>query len=204
LISVKAGFAHGAETQLVAHRHGGASAMDANLNTSAAHVLGPSHRLGELARQLVSAPFVYGLIAPIALLDAAVTGYQAVCFPLWRMPRVRRSEHLIIDRQKLPYLNGAQKLNCFYCGYANGVLSYAREVASRTEQYWCPIKHSTEPPKPHPRYAAFVDYADAAGFAQRADMLRIAVQEPPKKETTSVEDMVEALSRRLAPYPAQE
>jgi hypothetical protein len=26
--------------------------------------------------------------------------------------------------------------------YANGVFAYVREVGSRTEQYWCPIKHA--------------------------------------------------------------
>ena len=134
--------------------------------------------LGTLARHLISIPFVYGLLLPIALLDATVSAYQAVCFRLWRVPAVRRSEHLILDRHRLPYLNGAQKLNCLYCGYANGVLSYAREIASRTEQYWCPIKHAVDPPAPHARYANFIDQADIAGFNERSPALRAAVQIP--------------------------
>ena len=28
-----------------------------------------------------------------------------------------------------------KKLNCVYCGYANGVIGHAREIAARTEQY---------------------------------------------------------------------
>lgn len=160
--------------------------------------------LGTLARHLVSIPFVYVLLAPIALLDAAASGYQAVCFRLWRMTRVRRSEHLILDRHKLAYLNGPQKLNCLYCGYANGVLSYAREIAGRTEQYWCPIKHAIDPPAPHARYAAFIDYTDAAGFSARSPALRAAVQAPSPDLAVAIEDKVEALARELAPYPIED
>ena len=32
--------------------------------------------------------------------------------------------------------------NCTYCSYGNGLLAYACETASRTERYWCPIKHA--------------------------------------------------------------
>lgn len=144
--------------------------------TPAASWIGPERDLATLLGRLVSMPFVYGLLAPIALLDVAVSGYQAVCFRLWGVVRVQRSEHLILDRHKLAYLNGPQKLNCLYCGYANGVLSYAREIASRTEQFWCPIKHETDPVAPHARYPDFIDYADARGFAARAPALRAAVQ----------------------------
>lgn len=35
--------------------------------------------------------------------------------------------------------------------YANGVLTYAQEIASRTEQYWRPVKHATDPAAPHAR-----------------------------------------------------
>lgn len=138
-----------------------------------------SDDVATFARHLISLPFVYALILPIALLDAAASVYQAVCFRLWRIPAVRRSEHLILDRHRLAYLNGVQMLNCLYCGYANGALSYAREIGGRTEQYWCPIKHATDPPAPHAGYAGFIDYADDQGFAERAAALRAAVQAPP-------------------------
>ena len=158
--------------------------------------------LGTLARRLVSAPFVYSLLLPIALLDAAVSLYQAVCFRLWRVAAVRRSAHLILDRHRLSYLNGPQKLNCLYCGYANGVLAYAVEIASRTEQYWCPIKHATDPVAPHPRYATFVDYANARAFKTRMPGLRAGVQAPRRDRTR--QDKADALARKLAPFPIQE
>jgi len=160
--------------------------------------------LGTLARRLISIPFVYGLLVPIALLDAAVSGYQAVCFRLWRMPSVRRSEHLILDRHKLAYLNGPQKLNCLYCGYANGVLAYAQEIASRTEQYWCPIKYAIDPAAPHARYANFVEHLDAAGFVARSPALRAAVQGAGRQPAVDLEDKVEALARGLAPFPVED
>lgn len=33
-----------------------------------------------------------------------------------------------------------EKVNCVYCSYFNGLMSYLREIAGRTEQYWCPIR----------------------------------------------------------------
>ena len=88
---------------------------------------------------LVVAPAVYGLIVPLIVLDFSVYVFQLLCFPAWGMERTRRWDYVIIDRHRLAYLNGIEKLNCAYCGYANGVVAYAREAASRSEQYWCPI-----------------------------------------------------------------
>jgi hypothetical protein len=121
---------------------------------------------------LIAAPAVYGLIVPIALLDLGVWIFQLVCFSIWGMERVKRADYVIIDRHRLAYLNGIQKLNCAYCSYANGVIAYAREAASRTEQFWCPIKHALRVRSPHPRYRGFVDYGDAEGFRARLDALR--------------------------------
>jgi len=100
---------------------------------------------GMRLRHTLSAPLVYGLAVPLGLLDISVCAYQAVAFRLWGLARVPRREHMLLDRQRLQHLNPIQKVNCHYCGYANGVLSFAREVAARTEQYWCPIKHATTP-----------------------------------------------------------
>ena len=37
---------------------------------------------------------------------------------------------------------GLLDINCIYRSYANGLCSYVTEVAARTEQHWCPIKHA--------------------------------------------------------------
>jgi len=123
-------------------------------------------------RNILSAPFIYPLVLPLALLDLAVTVYQVICFRLYRLPRVKRSDYIVIDRHYLSYLNIIEKVNCVYCGYANGVIAYVREVTSRTEQYWCPIKHARNPPGAHNRYHGFLDYGDAADIEARLKKLR--------------------------------
>lgn len=129
---------------------------------------------------LLSAPIIYSVIVPLVLLDLAVFLYVLVCFPLWQIKRMRRADYVIVDRHRLAYLNGIEKLNCAYCGYANGVIAYAREAASRTEQYWCPIKHAMRVRAAHPRYRGFVDYGDAEGFRSRLEELRRQVREGGK------------------------
>ncbi|MGD8208070.1 MAG: hypothetical protein PVH47_08330 [Thiohalocapsa sp.] len=125
---------------------------------------------------LLSAPLIYSLILPLALLDAWITLYQHVCFRVYRIPRVRRRDYFVIDRHRLGYLNAIEQLNCAYCGYANQLLEYSREVAARTEQFWCPIKHARRTPDPHVRSRRFIDYGDAdaypPGLRARRDALR--------------------------------
>lgn len=113
---------------------------------------------------MLSAPVIYSLIILLVLLDICVTIYQAVCFPIYGIPRVRRSDYLIFDRFYLPYLNLLEKINCAYCSYANGLIAYTREIAGRTERYWCPIKHARRAMGAHSRCAEFQDYGDADGF----------------------------------------
>jgi len=87
----------------------------------------------------LTAPIIYAGWIPFLLMDIFVTVFQTISFPVYRIPRVRRSDYLVFDRKDLPYLNIIEKFNCFYCSYGNGVAAYTREVAARTEQYWCPI-----------------------------------------------------------------
>jgi hypothetical protein len=91
---------------------------------------------------VLTAPVIYAGLVPFILLDLFLWMYQSICFPIYRIPKVKRSEYLIFDREDLPYLNVIEKFNCFYCSYGNGLLAYGREIAARTEQYWCPIKHA--------------------------------------------------------------
>jgi hypothetical protein len=118
------------------------------------------------ARPLVvlTAPVIYALIVPLVLLDLFVTIYHAVCFPVYGIPKVRRRDYLVFDRHHLAYLNALEKLNCAYCSYANGLIAYVREIAGRTEQYWCPIKHARRVMGAHSRYTLFEDYGDAEGY----------------------------------------
>ncbi len=131
---------------------------------------------------LVTAPFIYALIIPFVLLDLFVWVYQAVCFPVYKIPKVPRGDHIRIDRQHLAYLNGLQKLNCMYCGYSNGVIAWVREVAGRTEAYWCPIKHAAKVKGMHGHYPGFVDYGDGEGFADGLAASRNRIRHPKTGE----------------------
>jgi len=126
---------------------------------------------GEL-RNFASAPFIYGLLIPLLVFDLGLTVYQAICFPLYRIAKVRRSDYIVLDRQQLGYLNFFEHLHCSYCAYANGLIAWAAEIAARTEQYWCPVKHARKVLGTHARYREFLDYGDAEGFQAGIARLR--------------------------------
>jgi len=126
---------------------------------------------------MLSAPIVYSVALPFMLIDLWVSLYQLICFPIYGIPRVRRADYIVIDRYKLAYLNSIEKANCDYCSYANGLIAYVREVAARTEQYWCPIKHAQRVRAPHSRYRHFVDYGDAEGYKRELPIQRDALSE---------------------------
>ena len=121
---------------------------------------------------LFSAPVIYSMIIPAVIMDVFVTLYQAICFPIYGIPKVRREAYIVIDRQHLPYLNILQKLNCVYCGYFNGLIGYVREIASRTEAFWCPIRHARYLADKPPRYWRFLPYGDGEHLHQRWKSLR--------------------------------
>lgn len=121
---------------------------------------------------LVTAPIAYSLIVPFLLIDAWVSLYQFLVFPVYSVPRVRRRPYFAFDRERLAYLNGIERMNCLYCSYANGVIAYVREVAARTEQYWCPIKHARRVRNAHSHYVNFLDYGDATGYKRELPVLR--------------------------------
>ncbi len=113
---------------------------------------------------ILSAPIIYSLIIAFVLLDLMVTIYQAICFPIYKIEKVKRKEYFVFDRRKLEYLNIIEKINCTYCAYGNGVLAYAREIAARTEKYWCPIKHALRVKGVHKYYRSFEDYGDGDNY----------------------------------------
>ncbi len=118
-------------------------------------------------RNLLSAPFIYSMILPFLIFDISLEIYHRVCFFLYRIPYVRRRDYILIDRHKLPYLSLLEKVNCAYCGYANGLINYARAVAAETEKYWCAIKHHPQPGFHAPfHHKIFAPYGDPAAAAK--------------------------------------
>ena len=125
---------------------------------------------------ILTAPVIYSGIIPFLLLDLFVTVYQAICFPIYGIPKLRRADYLIFDREELPYLNIIEKFNCFYCSYANGLASYMRETGARTEQYWCPIKHARRIRDAHEHYNKFFEFGDAESFAKGLERIRKEIE----------------------------
>ncbi len=121
---------------------------------------------------IVTSPVIYSMIIPALIMDLFVTIYQAVCFPIYGIPKVRRGEYIVFDRHRLRYLNSLQKLNCLYCAYFNGLIGYVREIASKTEQFWCPIRHSRRIRNAHRRYWHFLRYGDGDRLRERWMKLR--------------------------------
>ncbi|MBA7468754.1 hypothetical protein ES707_11590 [subsurface metagenome] len=124
----------------------------------------------------MTAPLIYSMIVPIVLLDIWVMAYQAICFPAYGIPKVSRRDYLVFDRNHLAYLNALEKINCAYCSYANGAIAFMREVASRTEIYWCPIKHARRILGPHPHYQGFADFGDAAAYRAKVAQMKDGVK----------------------------
>ena len=113
---------------------------------------------------VLTSPLIYLIVIPFVLLDMFITTYQAICFPVYGNPKVARTDYIVIDRRHLAYLNVLERFNCFYCSYANGLIAYIREIAARTEQHWCPIKHVQRLRSPHSRHPHFVDYGDTGTY----------------------------------------
>jgi hypothetical protein len=126
-------------------------------------------------QNLITGPVIYSMIGPLLILDLFVTLYQALCFPVYWIARVRRANYIVLDRQHLEYLNFIEKFHCTYCGYASGLVAYVYEIVARTEEYFCPIKHARRILGTHSRYPRFLDYGEAADYEARLEEFRIAL-----------------------------
>ena len=128
-------------------------------------------------RHWLSMPFIYGMFIIIVLFDITLSIYQQAAFRLYRIPLVKRKDYIIFDRHILPYLNLAEKVNCLYCSYANGIFAYAVEIGGRTEKYRCPIKHAKKESWNHKREKDFSDYGDAEGFREKFNNFEENIQQ---------------------------
>lgn len=121
---------------------------------------------------ILTVPVIWSCLIPAVLIDLFASIYQLTCFRIYKIPLVRRNKYVLIDRHNLSYLNAIEKINCVYCGYFNGVIAYVQEIAARTEQYWCPIKHARKIITMHSRYHKFLEYGDCQDYQQRLQQLR--------------------------------
>ena len=89
----------------------------------------------------IAAIAIYSMFIPLFVVDVWVSIYQAVYFRIMDIPRMKRSDYVVMDRWDLSRLSLLQKLNCVYCEYVNGITAYAKAIAGQTEIHSCAIKH---------------------------------------------------------------
>ncbi|MEI8168037.1 MAG: hypothetical protein WCG50_00085 [Rhodoferax sp.] len=133
-------------------------------------------------QNLITGPIIYSMIFPMLILDLCVSFFQATCFPIYGIVKVRRSDYIVFDRQQLEYLNFIEKFHCTYCAYGNGLMAYVSEIVGRTEEYFCPIKHARKVLGNHSRYARFLGYGEATDYAAKLEKFRVGLGKatPPK------------------------
>lgn len=116
-------------------------------------------------KHILSIPFIWLPLVSTLLTNLLIGLYQAVCFRLYGIERVKLRDYLNFDREKLKYLSVFDKINCAYCSYSNAVFSWTAEIGQRTEYYWCGIKHKNQPDNPAFAYQEkFACYGDAADY----------------------------------------
>jgi hypothetical protein len=129
-------------------------------------------------QNLITGPIIYSMIIPMLILDLCVSFYQATCFPIYKIAKVRRRDYIVYDRQQLQYLNFIEKFHCTYCAYGNGLMAYVTEIVARTEEYFCPIKHAKKVLGVHARYSRFMSYGEAEDYANKLEKIRQQMADP--------------------------
>lgn len=123
-------------------------------------------------KHILTVLIIWPCLIPALIMDGIVTLFHAICFPIYGIPKVKRESYIVFDRQYLRYLNLIEVMNCAYCSYFNGLIAYIQEVAGRTEQYWCPIKHARRISTLHSRYRKFFSYGDAESYRAQIEVVR--------------------------------
>lgn len=119
-------------------------------------------------KHFLSTPFIWAPLFPTLLLHIFIEIYHHICFPLYGIEKVKIQRYVKFDRAKLAYLNLFEKIGCIYCSYMNGVYGYFVEIAGRTEQYWCGIKHQKSPDYIEPKHHQdFPEWGDECEFVKK-------------------------------------
>jgi hypothetical protein len=125
-------------------------------------------RKGKTIRHFITSLLLIIPFFPIVLLDILAEIYHRLGFRLCGIELVKRSSYVRIDGHRLKYLSLSNKIGCAYCGYANGIVSYWREIAARTERYWCAIKHqNVEGFIPQEHQKDFLEYGDEKAYRNK-------------------------------------
>ncbi len=81
------------------------------------------------------------------LLHLVANIYQFICFPIYGIPKVSRKDYIVMDRNRLRYLNQMERFNCLYCEYVNGLLAYVQEIRRQDRAVLVSHKTCNEPEK---------------------------------------------------------
>ena len=119
-------------------------------------------------KHFLTAPIIDSMLVPLFFTDICCEIYHRLCFPVYNLPYIKRQNYIKIDRHRLSYLSGFDKMNCAYCGYANGLAGYWTKIAGETEKYWCGIKHNNSKGFVEPEHhKGFYEYGDDSKFRKR-------------------------------------
>ena len=73
----------------------------------------------------------------------------------------------------IQYFNWIKKFHYTCCVYGAGLTACVCEIVSRTEQYFCPIKHAQKILDTPRRYLDFFKYGDAEDYAKKLEAFRV-------------------------------
>ena len=122
-------------------------------------------------RHWISFPFIWMMIIPSIVFDVCLEIYHRICFRLYGISLVRRSDYIMVDRHRLSYLKWYDKINCAYCGYVNGLMAYGVRIAGDTEKYWCGIKHRPTKGFQEPtHHKNFIKYGDSKSYKEKCKL----------------------------------
>lgn len=127
-------------------------------------------------QNLITGPIIHGMIFPL-LLDLFVSFYQATCFPIYGVTKVRQCDYMVLDRQHVAYLNRIAKFHGTYCAHRAGLTACICEFVSRVEQYFCSIKHAHKVLGAPRHYLDFLEYGDADNYEKKLESFRVALGE---------------------------
>lgn len=124
-------------------------------------------------REYLFSPVVYLFAIPLVLFHISIEIYHRLAFWGYKIPYVSMREFFIFDRHNIRHLSKIEKVNCVYCSYANGLMAYSKEIAARSERYWCPFKHKDKnPSQPHSHYENFIDFYERGDVVSKQLELR--------------------------------
>jgi len=113
-------------------------------------------------KKIAMVPMILIGLPVFVLINLYIQIYQNICFPAYGIQRVKQGEYLIFNESQL---SGLDLIECICYFYAVGMLRFSLEVTSRTESFWCPIKHLRRLTiEYHDKYSKFADYGDEEAF----------------------------------------